>query len=343
MNKINNVFPDLKSIYTRHGTVQMDEKQRVVMTTSCSDVDYISKVNGAGEIFESEDGVRVQRMHNGILVEAEGYYGKWMSEIILKLRGHHEPQEEKVFYEVLKRIEDGGIMIELGAHWAFYSLWFNKEIKDAINFCFEPDPNYLEGGKRNAKLNNAHLNFRQAAITNKDKASLEFSPETLPDKKIIIPCISVDDIVKQHQLQKIDILHMDIQGSELDALQGAVSSIEQKMIRFIFISTHHHATPSISLVDPCIHKQCIQFLKERGANIVAAHTVHESYSVDGLIVASFGKDDANFKVEISRNQSGNGFFVETEEDLRELSQAYSDLRDEYYKLIARSDVSSKCE
>jgi len=34
----------------------------------------------------------MQIMHNGILIKRGSYHGEWMSEIIQKLRGHHEPQ-----------------------------------------------------------------------------------------------------------------------------------------------------------------------------------------------------------------------------------------------------------
>ena len=319
-------FPGIHSIYTRSGVVCMTETQRSAMTISCKDADYIPKVNGAGDLFKLKDGTEVQTMHNGILVEKGGYYGDWMVEIILKLQGHHEPQEEKIFHELLKRIPSGATMIELGSHWAFYSLWFNKEIKNARNFCFEPDPNYLAGGKRNAKINNANLQFMHAAAGKSDLPILEFSPETMPGAKIKVPIMSVDEIVKQNQIKQIDILHMDIQGAELEALEGAIKSIEQKMIRFIFVSTHHHC---ISL-DPLTHKKCLQLLKTHGANIIASHSVDESYSGDGLIVASFSEEDKDFKVEISHNHYGNSLFLETEEDLAALSKAYSKLYDAYY-------------
>jgi hypothetical protein len=44
-------------------------------------------------------------------------------------------------------------MIELGAFWSFYSMWFNKEVENAINYMVEPDSFNLGQGKRNFKLN----------------------------------------------------------------------------------------------------------------------------------------------------------------------------------------------
>jgi len=93
------------------------------MTVSCRDCDAIPKVDRAGEVFEYR-GETVQLMHNGVKVVAGGYHGDWMSQIINRLRGHHEPQEELIFHEIMKYIPASATMIELGGFWSYYSLWF---------------------------------------------------------------------------------------------------------------------------------------------------------------------------------------------------------------------------
>jgi len=125
------------------------------MTISCRDADHLPKVEGAGEVF-LHNGALVQRMHNGVLIEEGCYYGPWMTEIIQALRGHHEPQEEVVFHEVLERLvatEPTASMIELGSFWAYYSMWFHQRTQGNLIVALEPDPNYLEVGRRNFALN----------------------------------------------------------------------------------------------------------------------------------------------------------------------------------------------
>lgn len=80
-----------------------DTRFRIEMTVGCHDCASIPKVMNAGQIV-TERGERVQVMHNGLKVLAGGYHGDWMAEIITRLRGHHEPQEEMVFHEVLKHL-----------------------------------------------------------------------------------------------------------------------------------------------------------------------------------------------------------------------------------------------
>src|SRR5581483_4352870 len=89
---------------------------RVLLTIGADDCDYIPKVPQAGEVFE-EIGYSYQLMHNGVKVLKDCYYDSWATDVIYGLKGHHEPQEEKVFYEVLKYIPPNATMIELGSYW----------------------------------------------------------------------------------------------------------------------------------------------------------------------------------------------------------------------------------
>lgn len=82
------------------------ERKRIIATVSCNDCKSIPKVKNAGKVFSGKK--KYQLMHNGIKIVYGRYHGLWMAEIIRILKGHHEPQEEKVFYEVLKRVPNGG-------------------------------------------------------------------------------------------------------------------------------------------------------------------------------------------------------------------------------------------
>lgn len=142
---------------------------RVCRTICSSDADYIPKVENAGQIIKYK-GQHVQVMHNGVMVHQNSYgedpkrvdislFGTWTSDIISILKGHHEPQEEKAFYEILKDIPKGGVMLELGCWWAYYSMWFNKQIPEAKNYMIEPNQVNLEFGKANFALNEMQGDF----------------------------------------------------------------------------------------------------------------------------------------------------------------------------------------
>lgn len=145
-------------------SLKEDEIRRIEETVSCHDADYIPKVPDAGIVRVDHDGNRVQIMHNGVIVSADGYYGEVNTRIVERLKGHHEPQEEKAFYEVLKAIPRRSTMIELGCYWAYYSLWFNKAIEGARNFMIEPNKSALQCGINNFRLNRMSGDFTQATV-----------------------------------------------------------------------------------------------------------------------------------------------------------------------------------
>lgn len=295
--------------------------ERADMTISCRDTDYIPKVKRAGA-YSKVDGIPVQIMHNGLVVKQGGYYGGWMERIIRELRGHHEPQEEKVFYEILKRLGSKSTMIELGSFWSYYSLWFNYAVKNPTNICCEPDPNNIEIGRTNARLNDAELVFINAAAGKDDDKVIDFPMESKPGKIHKVPILSVDKIVKDHKINKLDLLHMDVQGHELAAIQGARKTIESKKLRFLIVSTHHFSISG----DPLTHFKCLDLIKSQGGSIIVDHTVPESYSGDGLIAASFDKKDKDFRVSVSINSSERSLYRPYEYDLARMIAGYEKLR-----------------
>jgi FkbM family methyltransferase len=299
---------------------RMSNEQRVAMTVSCRDTDYIPKVADAGKV-KKLAGKRVQVLYNGLLVEADGYVGDWMTQIIIALKGHHEPQEEKVFFEVMKRIGPKASMIELGSYWSYYSLWFNKEVKNpGAIICCEPDDNNLALGERNAELNGArdNLTFVQTAAGSDDGKMIDIVMDSSPDKTVRVPIMSVDGLVKKYKIGYLDILHMDVQGVELDALKGALHTIKKAKLRFVFVSTHHYLFSG----SPMTHGDCLKFIKDNGGHIIASHTIPESFSGDGLIVASFSDKDKDFTVDTSLNHVDQSLFRPYEEDLQTLIDTY---------------------
>ena len=108
-------------------------------------------------------------MHNGLRMVAGGYYGDWMTGIIERLRGHHEPQEEAVFREILKHVPPAASMLELGGFWSYYSLWFKSQHSQQRQaYVIEPHPNHIAIGRANAALNDHDVTFIQAGVGAED-------------------------------------------------------------------------------------------------------------------------------------------------------------------------------
>ncbi len=299
--------------------LRMNPDEREAMTISCSDTAYIPKVAEAGE-FDDYKGEKIQIMHNGLRVIRGGYHGDWMAGIIKSLKGHHEPQEEKVFYEVVERLKKDKkrtkYMLELGSFWAYYSMWFKKDLPGSLVYCFEPDPQNITIGRKNAALNGLDITFQERAAGSQDGKRIKFQLDSDQAKHIDTTIKSVDKFTADSKIPYVDMLHMDVQGAELDALIGTQKLIDSDGLRFLFVSTHHYTFSR----DVLTHQKCLDFIKHNNGHVISSHNVLESYSGDGLIVASFNNIDSDFKVETSINSSQQSLFRPYEEDLALLLQ-----------------------
>jgi len=248
--------------YLKDPSYQME---RALLSIEGEDCDSIPKIAGAGEIFYDKT-TPYQLMHNGVKITLNSYYdAQWITDVIYGLKGHHEPQEEKCFYEVLKYIPEAATMIELGSYWAYYSLWFSSKIKDAKNYLIEPSYRRLQTGIKNFELNNKTGIFQQGFAG----IMTEAEPDITNAK-----FISIDDFIEREKILHVNILHADIQGAEYAMLQTTIKHLDK--IDFFFISTHGQDNA---------HLPCLMFLKAHGFTILAEHTTAQSYGGDGLIVA----------------------------------------------------------
>lgn len=295
------------------------ELQRIALTVGCHDTDGIPKVADAGEV---HDGLQV--MHNGVRVVEGCYYGDWMTEVIRRLRGHHEPQEEVAFHAIVERLADTvdgrPSMLELGAFWAYYSLWFLDRFPGGHAYLVEPDPAYLEVGRRNFELNGFEGRFHQAAVGRGREEAQPFECEsdgvTRP-----VPVEGLASLLDRFRIGHLDVLFADVQGAEWPLLDGARELLSAGRVRFVVVSTHHHVISG----DPLTHQRCLDLLHDLGAHVIAEHTVAESFSGDGLIVASFDERDRDLRVVTSRCRVGDSLFGDPLRDLDEAWRALGKL------------------
>jgi FkbM family methyltransferase len=287
-------------------------QSRIAMTVSCTDADDLPRVANAGEVINHPSG-QVQVMHNGVLVEEGCYYGVVSGEIIRCLRGIHEPQEEVVFSAIMKRLAETGptdrppTMIELGSFWAYYSLWFLNNFPNGNSICLEPDAHHLAVGKRNFSINGRTGTFINAAIGVGGGSIRGFVTETNPNP-IDLPSHDLDSLLETCKIDNVDVLLSDIQGGEVPLLIRASERLRQGAVRFLVVSTHDLWITGSATT----HQQVLDILLWSGAHIIAEHSVSESYSGDGLIVASFDPRDKDMTVRLSHNRSRDSLFGEWE-------------------------------
>jgi FkbM family methyltransferase len=261
--------------------VMRSPEERTRIATLCRDADVLPRVPNAGAVVQQEDGTLVQIMHNGIKVLAGGYYGDWMQDLIARCHGVHEPQEDVAFAEIMKHLSDHATMIELGGFWSYYSIWFLSE-GAGRRAIVEPDPAHIEVGRTNARLSACKPEFVQAFAGRHSAPPSLLATEV--SGEVVLPCVSMPDLMASRTIDSLDVLHCDAQGAELDILEGCQDLVAAGRLGWVVVSTHSHYISG----DPLTHQRCLAWLARAGATILAEHDVHESFSGDGLIVAKFG-------------------------------------------------------
>lgn len=198
-------------------------------------------------------------LHNGIGVPYEGeqaYYGRF-SEILVINRGVHEPLEELVFQALLPHLPDSPCMLELGAYWGHYSMWLKRLRPRAQVHLVEPDPARLEVGRANFARNRMEGRFTQNFVGRGR--------------------FTVDGYVAEMGLAHLHVLHADIQGYEVEMLEGAHRMLARHAVDHVFVSTHSQA----------LHLQVVSALQSHGLRIeVSSDFDNETTSFDGFVYAS---------------------------------------------------------
>ncbi len=198
-------------------------------------------------------------VHNGNRVAVEGqdaYYGRF-SDVLIVNRGVHEPLEEYVFQEVLRGMPDEPTMLELGAYWGHYSMWMKRSHPRARVFLVEPDATNLEVGRANFARHGYDGVFIQAFVGRQH--------------------FRVDHFLGERGFPRLDILHADIQGFEVEMLEGCVESLHRGLIGYAFVSTHSQS----------LHDQVVAELSAGGMRIeVSSGFDFETTSFDGFVFAS---------------------------------------------------------
>ena len=224
----------------------MAERIREIRSDPCNQ--RIARVEGAGEIV---DGHLVT--HNGLLVKP---FDRGYMQLLQANGGCHEPQEELLFQEVLRHIRRGGCILELGAYWAFYSMWFAKEVPESRCILVEPKRRNLKVGKYNFARNEFRGEFFRRRVGSAH--------------------LSVDRFLDARELNYVDVLHADIQGAEYEMLCDARQSLQRGRIGYVLLGTHGQD----------LHYWCKSYLEQHGYITLAhADVDYGTYCCDGVLAA----------------------------------------------------------
>jgi FkbM family methyltransferase len=132
----------------------------------------------------------------------------------------------------------GDYVIDAGGAWGDTALYFAETVGEQGKvYTFEFEPDNVDVLQRNLAMNpklSQRVEIISKALWNTSGEEIEFSlngPATSLQNNgqgsARILTLSIDDFVKEKNLPRVDFIKMDIEGSELKALQGAERTLRE--------------------------------------------------------------------------------------------------------------------
>jgi FkbM family methyltransferase len=143
-------------------------------------------------------------------------------------------------------VRQGDIVIDGGACWGDTSLYFARQAEHV--FAYECVPYNLAIFQRNMDLNPglaSRITLISKALWGSSGAALSFfqnGPASHAAEKatgLSVETQSIDNLVSERSLSRVDFIKMDIEGSETNALLGAEQTIRRYRPR-LAISVYHN-------------------------------------------------------------------------------------------------------
>jgi FkbM family methyltransferase len=142
-------------------------------------------------------------------------------------QGAFEPFERELFVEALR---PGMVVLDLGANVGYYTLLAARKVdRDGVVYAFEPHPRTLRSLRDNVAMNTAsNVRIFDAAVSDRSGERLLYVSDTashsglyrsMEDEKprsLSVATLAIDDL----DLDRIDLLKLDIEGEEQAALEG---------------------------------------------------------------------------------------------------------------------------
>jgi len=163
-------------------------------------------------------------------------------ELVNELRG----------YLLLGDLRPGDTVIDAGTSSGISAMYFAKRIGPAGKLiCLEPDPNAIEILSENIMINNlenvillkkgiSDRSGRESLLISNvgaSRISEGFGEECKP--VISIEAVTLDEVIRQYSLNKVDFVKMDIEGAEVKIVEDLTSLLATQPELIIAIASYH--------------------------------------------------------------------------------------------------------
>lgn len=152
-----------------------------------------------------------------------------------------EQIDKDIFIDCLPRIGVNPVVFDIGAHKGHYTDFVKEVCPIVVVHLFEPNADIAATIKHDnvhkvAVSDGVHkILFHQCGSKN-DELSSVYEREVFNDietSAIEVPSITIDYFLEENKIESVDFVKIDVEGAELDVLNGAIKSMTLKKIKFL--------------------------------------------------------------------------------------------------------------
>jgi FkbM family methyltransferase len=155
------------------------------------------------------------------------------------------------YYQHFYKVKANDIVLDAGANCGHLSIFFSKLVGNGGQvYAFEPDTFNMERINQNRNLNKDladNIKIEELLLWDENKLIDFYEAGTVGSSAIWIPdtdkcvqkqAVRIDDWVVKNNIKKLDFIKMDIEGAEIEALEGCRQTIENLKPNFAIASYH---------------------------------------------------------------------------------------------------------
>ncbi len=152
---------------------------------------------------------------------------------------------ERLIRKIIGGLPPGGLFFDVGANVGLVTFQVAHRRPDVRIVAFEPNPAAVAGWERNMRLSASQLiTLSATAVTDRVGITVGFEAPstdlgaglvTAVGGEIEVPATTLDDYCSSRSIDRIDVVKIDVEGSEPEALDGARVLLASGVIRLLIV------------------------------------------------------------------------------------------------------------
>jgi FkbM family methyltransferase len=189
------------------------------------------------------------------------------------LSGMYEPPVTRIFQQ---HLSFGGTVVDAGANWGYFSLLSAPFVgPSGTVMAIEPDPRQFDALSRNVALNAfAQIApLRVAVAAQQGQATLlgygddednrgvsRIADAGTAAQHFEVPCMTLDALTAAPSARQVDLVKIDVEGSEWDVLSGMRDGLASRRYAAIVLELH----PALLRARRADASACVRLLQDHG-------------------------------------------------------------------------------